>query len=222
MSPALSGSAPAGADSPAPRNTRTASGAIMACGAASATPAMRLGAASIGAMRPTSAPRRSNTGPPPALVSTRSDNDRPRRVARERSGACRHPRSGETEDDQIRRQRAEAGSFALRIEISGDHRQARRGVRALEPDGLAADGRVRAVVRLERRQRLAGRDDERGRGRLGVGRGRNWARPGGLEAAPRLRPASWRAPRRAGERLKRIGDCDRDPVELGGLRWRDR
>ncbi len=47
-----------------------ASGAMTACGAASATPATRLGAPSIGATSPTSAPRRSNTGPPPPLAST--------------------------------------------------------------------------------------------------------------------------------------------------------
>ena len=40
------------------------------CGAASATPATRLGSPAIGATRPTSAPRRSNTGPPLAPLST--------------------------------------------------------------------------------------------------------------------------------------------------------
>ncbi len=102
----------------------------------------------------------------------RRDDERPSPIASERSGACRDARAGEAEDDEIHRRRAEARGFAFRIEISGDHREARRGVGAREPDRLPVHHRVWAVVRFQRRQRLALRDDERGCGRVGTGRGR--------------------------------------------------
>ena len=113
-----------------------------------------------------------------ALVHRRDDGG-PRLAARKRGRACRETLAGETEDDKVLRRLAEARRFALRGEISGDQRKPRRGVGALDPYGLAGHGRVRAVVRLERGQRFAGRDDERGRGRLGNGRGLTCARRGG-------------------------------------------
>src|SRR5580700_5252151 len=70
MSPALSKAAPSEAGSPAPRKARSASGAINGWGEASATLPTRLGSPAIGAIRPTSAPLRSKTGPPLAPLST--------------------------------------------------------------------------------------------------------------------------------------------------------
>ena len=70
ISPALSEAASSDAGSLAPRKARSASGAISGCGEASATPPTRLGSPAIGATRPTSAPLRSNTGPPLAPLST--------------------------------------------------------------------------------------------------------------------------------------------------------
>ena len=140
------------------------------CGAASARPATRLGSPAIGATRPTSAPLRLNTGPPPALLSTAAVTTGARLAAGERGRACGKARSGEPEDDEILRRRAEAGRSAVRGEISGEHGQACCGVGALDPHRLAGDGRIRAVVGFKRGQRLAGRDDKRSRGGLGSGR----------------------------------------------------
>ena len=163
-----------------------ASGAITACGAASATPATRFGHA---------LDRRHEPDQRAAPIEHRSaaaarlhcgDDGGPRLAAGERSRARGEARSGETEHDDIRPRRAEARRFALGAEIAGDHRQICRRVGPLDPYRLAVDRRVRAVVRLERRQRPAGRDDERRRRRRGIGRGRSRAgsgRDGGAVAA---------------------------------------
>ena len=146
-----------------------------------------------------------------------SDDDWPRRVARERSGAHSHAGSGETEDDQIRRHEAEARSFALEIEFAGDHREACRGVRALEPDGLAADGRVRAVGGVQRRQRLARRDDKRGCGRLGLAAGGIELDPGASGAAAALAPGALTDPPGAGNASNELAIAIAMRLELGGL-----
>ena len=89
----------------------------------------------------------------------------------ERGRACRKSRPIEPKDDEVLRRRAEPRRSVPRGEISGQHRQARRGVRALDLDGLSSDSRMRAIVGFECGQRLARRHDKRGRGRLRNGGG---------------------------------------------------
>src|SRR5260370_9896534 len=100
----------------------------------------------------------------------RGKNDRPRLVAAKRSRARRDPPPGETQDDQIGRERAQTRSLAFRSEIAGDDGETGGRVRTLEADGFAANAGAPAVVSLERRQRLARRDDERRRGQYSAGR----------------------------------------------------
>ena len=140
----------------------------------------------------------------------RCDDDRARLVAGERSRGHGEALTGETEHDIIRRRRAEARRFAPGGEISCDDRQVRRRLRPLEPDRFAVDRGVRAVVRPERGQRLAGRENKRGCGRRGTGPGRSRARSG--------RDAGDRRLGGLGKRFERIGDRERDAVELRGLR----
>ena len=116
--------------------SRTASDAIKMCGAARARPATRLGSSAIGAKRPTRAPLRSNTGPPLALLSTAAVTTGVRLASGKRGRACRKALSGEPKDEQILRRRSKPGRFAVRGEISGEHRETRRRVGALDRTGL--------------------------------------------------------------------------------------
>ena len=160
MSPALSEAASSDAGSPPPRKARTASDAISACGAVRARPATRFGS---------SADRRHEPDQRPAPIEHRAaagalvhggGHDGPRFAARERGRACRNARPGKRQDDEILPRRAKARRFAVRGEVSCKNRQTCCRVGALDPHRLPGNGRIWAVARLERGQRLAWRDDE--------------------------------------------------------------
>ena len=148
--------------SPPPRNAPIACGSISACGAESATPAdaLRLvcdrrdeAGEGAGAVE--------GRGAAGALLE-RGDGDR-RGVGRQRRGIGGDLFARKAEHDEIGFERAETERLRLGAEIADEDGEAGRGVAPLEAGRLAPDDRVRTEVGSQRRQRLAGRDDERGR-----------------------------------------------------------
>ena len=216
MSPALSEAASSESGSLAPRKARSASGGDQRVRGGERDAADALGLArdrrDEADQRSATIEYRSAAG---ALVH-RGGHDRPRVAAGKRGRACRNARPGKSKNDEILRWRAEPGRSAVRGEISGEHRQARCGVGALDPHRLAGDSRMRAVVCFERGQRLTGRHDKRGRGRL-----RNSRRGGRAGSAPRALRRLLPAPRRTpGNGSNELAMAIAMRSRVGGLRRR--